>query len=79
VAWRERASTSLLVGTGLAAGILIAQMGYEAGAITSVTAAALMGAGKLTALIFPTIALNLSRQARILSAASAHPEHYRTL
>jgi len=79
VAWRERASTSLLVGTGLAAVIMIAQMGYEAGAITSVTASALEGAGMLTALIFPTIALNLSRQARVIAAASAHPEHYRTL
>jgi len=79
VAWRERASTSLLVGTGLAAVILIAQMGYEAGAITSVTAAALMGAGKLTALIFPTIGLNLSNQARVLSAAGVPREHYRTL
>jgi len=79
VAWRERASTSLLVGTGLAAVILIAQMGFEAGAITSVTAAALMGAGKLTALIFPTIALNLSGKARLLSAAAAHPDTYQPL
>ena len=79
VAWRERASTSLLVGTGLAAVIMIAQMGYESGALTSVTASALEGAGMMTALIFPTIALNLSRQARVLAASSAHPEHYKPL
>jgi len=76
VAWRERASTSLLVGTGLAAVIMIAQMGYEAGALTSVTASALEGAGMMTALIFPTIALNLSRQARVLAAAQIPREHY---
>ena len=63
VPWRERASTSLLVGTGLAAVILMADLGLEAGAITSVMAAALMGAAKLSALIFPTVALNLARQA----------------
>ena len=79
VAWRERASTSLLVGTGLAAVIMIAQLGYEYGAITSVTASALEGAGMMTALIFPTIALNLSQKARVLSAAGAHPDHYTKL
>jgi Kef-type K+ transport system membrane component KefB len=58
--WRERVSVSMLVGTGLAAVILMSNIGLERGAISSTTASALIGAAKLTALIFPTIALNLA-------------------
>jgi len=58
--WRERVSVTMLVGTGLAAVILISNIGLEAGAISSTTAAALIGAAMLSALIFPTIALNLA-------------------
>jgi len=58
--FRERASVSLLVGTGLAAVILISQHGLAAGAISSTTASALIGAAMLTVLVYPTIALNLA-------------------
>jgi len=61
---QERAATSLLVGTGLAAVIVMANLGLEAGALSTVMAAALIGMGKISALVFPTIGLNLARAAR---------------
>jgi len=60
--WRERVSVSMLVGTGLAAVILMSNLGYEAGAISSTTRSALIGAAKLSVLIFPTVALNLANR-----------------
>jgi len=61
---QERAATSLLVGTGLAAVIVMANLGLEAGALSTVMVAALIGMGKISALVFPTIGLNLARAAR---------------
>ncbi|MDR0482896.1 MAG: cation:proton antiporter [Cellulomonadaceae bacterium] len=61
----DRAATSFLVGTGLAAVIVMAELGLEAGAVTSVVAAAMMGAAKISALVFPTVGLNLARRERI--------------
>lgn len=60
----ERIATSLLVGTGLAAVIVMANLGLEAGALSTVAAAALIGMGKISALVFPTVGLNLARIAR---------------
>jgi hypothetical protein len=42
----------------------MANLGVDAGAITTTTAAALVGAAKASALLFPTIALNLARSIR---------------
>jgi Kef-type K+ transport system membrane component KefB len=62
--FQERTATSLLVGTGLAVVIVMANLGLEAGAFNSAFAAAMMGGGKLTALLFPTIGLILANRAR---------------
>ena len=61
---KDRLATSLLVGTGLAATIVMAQYGLAAGAIDPVVAAAMMGAAKMSALVFPTLALIVAGQER---------------
>lgn len=65
----ERSATTLLVGTGLAAVVVVANLGLEAGALTSVTVAALVGAAKISALVFPTVGLTLARRARLATTA----------
>jgi Kef-type K+ transport system membrane component KefB len=66
---QERSATALLVGTGLAAVVVVANLGLEAGALSSVVVAALVGAAKISALAFPTVGLNLARRARLATAA----------
>jgi len=61
---QERAATSLLVGTGLAVVIVMGHLGLEADAFSTPYAAAMVGGGKVTALVFPTIGLMLANRAR---------------
>lgn len=62
----DRAAAMLLSATGLAIIVAVAAAGVEAGALDSVTAAALVGAGMCSVLLFPALALTLRRR--------GHPE-----
>jgi len=59
---QERMSTSLLVGTGLAAVIVMSNLGVEYGALSTVMAAAMIGAAKFSALVFPTVGLSIANK-----------------
>ncbi len=57
----DRIALALLASTGLPLVVVITNLGVEAGAITTATAAALVGAGMVSVLLFPTTALRLRR------------------
>ena len=65
---RERARFSLLVATGLPIIVAVTSIEVEAGVMVESNAAALVGAGALTVLVFPLIGNALARR-----PATAHP------
>ena len=60
--WAERASFSLLVGTALPIIVALTTIEVDAGAMTTSSAAALVGAGALTVLVFPLASSILSKR-----------------
>lgn len=58
----DRVAAALLTSTALAIVVAVADTGVETGALSSVTAAALIGAGMCSVLLFPTVALSLRRR-----------------
>jgi flagellin-like protein len=67
----DLAATALFGATGLPIIVAVTAIGVEAGDITSGTAAALVGAGMLSVLLFPLIALAIRK--RSTDAASRQP------
>lgn len=61
--WRSRAALGLFSATQLPLVVAIAEIGVRAGEMSSATAAALVGAGMLSVLIFPLSALALRKSA----------------
>jgi Kef-type K+ transport system membrane component KefB len=57
----DRAALALLASTALPLVVVITTVGVDAGVITSATAASLVGAGMLSVLIFPALALRLRK------------------
>ncbi len=69
---RDLAATALFGATGLPIIVAVTAIGVDAGDLTSGTAAALVGAGMLSVLLFPLIGLALHR--RSSGAASLEPD-----
>ncbi|KRE30189.1 cation:proton antiporter [Agromyces sp. Soil535] len=69
---RDLAATALFGATGLPIIVAVTAIGVDAGDLTSGTAAALVGAGMLSVLLFPLIGLTLHR--RSPGAASRKPD-----
>lgn len=61
----DRVSATLLTGTALAVVVAVAHEGVAAGALSSTMAAALIGAGMCSVLIFPTLALSLRNRQKL--------------
>lgn len=61
----DRISATLLTGTALAVVVAVAHEGVTAGALSSTLAAALIGAGMCSVLLFPTLALSLRNRQRL--------------
>jgi Kef-type K+ transport system membrane component KefB len=68
----DLAATALFGATGLPIIVAVTAIGVDAGDITSGTAAALVGAGMLSVLLFPLIALAIRR--RTPDAAKRQPD-----
>ncbi|MEJ3404519.1 cation:proton antiporter [Rathayibacter sp. YIM 133350] len=62
-AWPDRSSMALLGATGLPIIVAVTGIGVEEGDLTTGTAAALVGAGMLSVLLFPLIGLALHKRA----------------
>lgn len=60
-AWPERSALAVLAGTGLPLIVVITTIGVQRGALTASTAAALVGAGLLSVVILPLVALRMRR------------------
>ncbi len=60
--WAERASFSLLVGTALPIIVALTTIEVDAGAMKTASAAALVGAGALTVMVFPLASSILSKR-----------------
>lgn len=69
----DRVAAALLTSTALAIVVAVADTGVETGALSSVTAAALIGAGMCSVLLFPTLALSLRRRNPVAHAETAEP------
>jgi Kef-type K+ transport system membrane component KefB len=67
----ERASFALLVGTALPIIVAITTIEVDAGAMRTASAAALVGAGALTVLVFPLVSSMLSK--RIKTSVDSEP------
>ncbi|GGR24143.1 cation:proton antiporter [Agromyces mediolanus] len=61
--WRDRGATLLFGATGLPIIVAVTAIGVDRGELPSGTAAALVGAGMLSVLVFPLVALSLRRRA----------------
>lgn len=61
--WRDRGATLLFGATGLPIIVAVTGIGVDAGELPSGTAAALVGAGMLSVLLFPLIGLAMRRKA----------------
>ncbi|MFD6053144.1 cation:proton antiporter [Agromyces sp. NPDC060279] len=62
--WRDRGATLLFGATGLPIIVAVTAIGVDRGELPSGTAAALVGAGMLSVLVFPLVALSLRRRAQ---------------
>jgi Kef-type K+ transport system membrane component KefB len=69
----ERAALALFSATELPRVVAITHIGVDQGHMTTSTAAALVGAGVLSVLIFPAAALALRRQGGLAAEAQAEP------
>jgi Kef-type K+ transport system membrane component KefB len=69
----ERAALALFSATALPLVVAITHIGVDQGHMTTSTAAALVGAGVLSVLIFPAAALALRRQGGLAAEAQAEP------
>jgi Kef-type K+ transport system membrane component KefB len=69
----ERAALALFSATELPLVVAITHIGVDQGHMTTSTAAALVGAGVLSVLIFPAAALALRRQGGLAAEAQAEP------
>ncbi|MGX5694721.1 cation:proton antiporter [Agromyces soli] len=61
--WRDRTATMLFGATGLPIVVAVTGIGVDAGELPSGTAAALVGAGMLSVLLFPLLGLSMRRRA----------------
>ncbi|MGL4255446.1 MAG: cation:proton antiporter, partial [Microbacterium sp.] len=66
--FRERASVALLGATALPIIVAVTAIGVEEGILSSAASALLVGAGMLSVLLFPLIAMTLRGERRALSA-----------
>jgi Kef-type K+ transport system membrane component KefB len=71
---RQRVEMTLITATSLPLLIALAEIGEQDGVMLPATSAALVGAGVLSVLIFPLIAVTLHRSARIPEADAVIPE-----
>jgi Kef-type K+ transport system membrane component KefB len=71
---RRRVEMTFITATSLPLLIALAKIGEEDGVMLPATTAALVGAGVLSVLIFPLIAVGLHRAARITPADAGMPE-----
>ncbi|HEY7049086.1 MAG TPA: hypothetical protein VH373_17825 [Jatrophihabitantaceae bacterium] len=60
----ERAAIALFAATGLPIIVAVTTIGLDPGELTRSTAAALVGAGMLSVLVFPLLALSVARRTR---------------
>ena len=60
----ERAGIALFAATGLPIIVAVTTIGLDDGELTRSTAAALVGAGMLSVLVFPLLALAVARRTR---------------
>src|SRR4051794_32769595 len=76
---RQVAAAGLLQSTSLPFLVTASMIGTDLGLISSVNAAALVGAGVASVLVFPTVALGLLREPAVRSTPSAVPTTRRAL
>jgi Kef-type K+ transport system membrane component KefB len=71
LSWRERGQTALITATALPVLVALTEIGTRSGTMLSANAAALVGAGVVTVLVLPAVAVALGRPR---SGAGAAPE-----
>jgi Kef-type K+ transport system membrane component KefB len=75
--WRERGQTALVTATALPVLVALAEIGLRNGTMLRDNAAALVGAGVLTVLLLPALAVALHRPVRPAAKAVGSPEQAR--
>lgn len=72
---RERTAVGLLAATGLPIIVAVAAIGVDEGVLSSAIAAALVGAGMLSVLLYPLIAMTLrGDRSRVVAAEAVRPQ-----